>query len=199
MNLLWEGQSPEVFITKDNIINTQDSVDLDIEKMISKDNVMEEAAQGTSVQVAKAGMEANHYPKRRRSERLKKDICLTTMEKLERAGTKRNLEGNSSKSNSFAVLSMDEMILVTSGMGVIMENDDFDTFNLLNDLEHARNDLFQKQFEQKQTSQTEPVEMNQVKNSTLQLEWLQKESSEPEEFILVESRKKKRQNRKKKH
>ena len=91
------------------------------------------------------------------------------------------------------------MILVTSNMGVIMENDDFDTFNLLNDLEHARNDLFQKQFEQKQTSQTEPVEMNQVKNSTLQLEWLQKESSEPEEFILVESRKKKRQNRKKKH
>lgn len=123
------GQSPEVFITKDNIINTQDNVDLDIEKMISKDNVMEEAAQGTSVQVAKARMEANHYPERRRSERLKKDTCLTTMEKLERARTKRNLEGNSSKSNSFVVLSMDEMILVTSDMGVIMENDDFDTFN----------------------------------------------------------------------
>jgi hypothetical protein len=44
---------------------------------------------------------------RRRSERLKKDTTLTTMEKNQKMAEKRNVEGNTSTSNSFATLQIE--------------------------------------------------------------------------------------------
>lgn len=70
----------------------------------------------------------------RRSERLKKDTMLTTMEKNQRMAEKRNIEGNISKSNSFASLQIEEVVSVTSNMGIDMSCDDYDTFNMLKDL-----------------------------------------------------------------
>jgi hypothetical protein len=80
--------------------------------------------------------------------RLKKDANLTTLEKTERAAQKKNLEGNPKPSNSFAVLSIDDISHISSEMGVVMDSDAFDTCNLLNDLEKARNDLYLKQLQQ---------------------------------------------------
>jgi hypothetical protein len=40
---------------------------------------------------------------------------------------------------------IDEIIHTTADMGVVLDNDDFDTFSFLNDLENARHDLYQKQ------------------------------------------------------
>lgn len=76
-------------------------------------------------------------------------------------------------------------------MGIVIENNEFDTCSLLSDLEHARNDLYQKQLEQNVIPQTESVEENPDEG----LIWLQDDSSKPEDFILVESRKRKRQNK----
>jgi hypothetical protein len=87
-------------------------------------------------------------PERRRSERLKKDANLTTMEKIDRVAQKRNLEDNPSNSNSFSILSVEDIVNITSNMGIVIENSEFDTCCLLNDLENARNDLYQKQLEQ---------------------------------------------------
>jgi molybdopterin-guanine dinucleotide biosynthesis protein len=50
--------------------------------------------------------------------------------------------------------------------------------------------------EQNQISQTDIIKSEQNMGTTLKLEWLQEESSELVDFILVESRKKKRENRK---
>jgi hypothetical protein len=118
------------------------------------------------------------------------------MEKVEKARAKRNLEGNLSTINFFSVLSIDEIIHTTANMGVVLDNNDFDTFSFLNDLENARHDLYKKQTVQKQKSQTDTVETEQKEGTHTKLDWLQEESSEPEDFILVESRKKRRENRK---
>lgn len=57
------------------------------------------------------------------------------MEKNERRAMKRNLEGNSKNSNSFASLSNDEVVYLSTNMGISFSKDDFDTFNLIKDLE----------------------------------------------------------------
>lgn len=121
---------------------------------------------------------------------------MTTMEKNQKMARKRNLEGNPPNSNSFSVLSIEEFVLITTDMGVAVDENDFDTFNLLKDLEKARNDLYQKQTEKVIDSQTETFEVCQAEKATLALEWMQEESSETNDFILVESRKKRRENRK---
>jgi hypothetical protein len=109
---------------------------------------------------------------------------------------KGNLEGNPSSFNYFSVLPIEEMVNVTSNMGIDLNENDFDTFNLLKDLEKARDDLYYKQINKASDPQTESVEDMQANKASLVLEWIQEESSETDEFILVESRKKKKENRK---
>jgi hypothetical protein len=75
-------------------------------------------------------------------------------------------------------------------MGVVIENDDFDIFDLLKDLETMRHNLYNKQKQNNQDSQTHLVESAEGDNTILLVEWVQEESSEAEDFILVESRKK---------
>ena len=53
-----------------------------------------------------------------------------------------------------------------------------------------------KQCENNKTYQTETVEIVGNNSNLLELEWLNEESSEPEDFLLVESRKKRRENKK---
>jgi len=133
---------------------------------------------------------------RRRSERLKKDTNIHTMNKVTKMTQKQNLEGNSKNKNSFSLLPIEEIVTISADMGVIINHDDFDTFNLLKDLEQARGDLYSKQCKLKKSSQTESVENESNNVAPLELEWLQDENSEIEDFILVESRKKKRDKRK---
>jgi hypothetical protein len=191
-------QSPEIFMTDDNIVNTQDSVQEEENNQIIKDSrLSEQNVNGFDTGVV-SEPKVYQIPERRRSERLKKDTGLTTMEKLEKAGAKKNLEGNSKTTNSFSILSVDDIIHTTADMGIVVDSNNFATFDLINELENARNDLYHKQNEQKMKSQTDAVEIEKkVEGQVFELDWLHEESSETEDFILVESRKKKRENRKK--
>lgn len=135
-------QSPEIFLSDDNIINTQESVRMDID---GTQLVVTEVALPKLV-VLPAEKKAQ-VPER--SERLKKDTAMTTMEKVEKIALKANLEGNPTNHNSFSVLSAEEIANVTSCMGIRVDDDDFATFDLIKDLERARNDFFIKQNELK--------------------------------------------------
>jgi hypothetical protein len=134
--------------------------------------------------------------KERRSKRLKKDTNLHTMDKVTKMAQKRNLEGNSKNTNSFSMLPIEEIVSISVDMGVVINHDDFATFNLLKDLEQVRDESYSKQCVNKKTSQTESVENDNNEHAPLELEWLQDDSSDLEDFILVESRKKRREKRK---
>lgn len=98
----------------------------------------------TKDNVNKQRNDVQQGPTRRRSERLKKDTNLTTMEKTMKIVQEKNLEGNPKTSNSFAALSVDDISRISSKMGIAIDSNFFDTCNLLTDLEKARNDLYLK-------------------------------------------------------
>ena len=188
--------SPEVFIPDDSIINTQERMEMDNNQQAKIDelNAVDEVKllDGDSNDTK---MEDQVIVKRR-SERLKKDAHLTTMEKCEKEALKRNLEGNTHKNNSFAVLSNNDISHVAAEMGIVLENDVFATCNLLNDLEIARNDLYLKQLELNAQDTDVKDKKCSEGNDVSEPIWLDGESSDSMEFTLVESRKKKRQNKK---
>lgn len=109
---------------------------------------------------------------RRRSERLKKDSTLTTKGKNERMAKKRNLEGTCSNQNMFSVLPVDDIVELTTNMGIDIDKDDFDTFDLFKHLECARYDLFTKQKELSMDTQTESVGDIECAGSPLPIEWI---------------------------
>ena len=184
-------------MSDDNIVNTQDSVQEEDNNLINKDGRLNEHGVNTG-DIGVVPEQKAYKIQERRSERLKKDTRMTTMEKIEKAGAKKNLEGNSKITNSFSILSVEDIIQTTADMGILVDSNNFDTFDLINDLENARNDLYHKQIEQKKKSQTDSVEIEKKDEGQIhELDWLHEESSETENFILVESRKKRRKNRKK--
>lgn len=83
-------------------------------------------------------------PQIRKSERLKKDIAISTKEKNEMMARKRNLEGTSSSFNTFSKLNIETVKSLSSNMGIAADNINFDTFDMLKDLENARNKLHNK-------------------------------------------------------
>lgn len=103
---------------------------------------------------------------------------------------KKNLEGNPQNSNSFSVLPIEDLIIVTNNMGISIPKDNFATFDLLKDLENARHDLFKRRDESEPTHQSDPSMEIPNDGQTLCLEWAHDEVSDVEDFILVESRKK---------
>lgn len=129
--------SPEVFIPNDNIIHTQESVELEKDPEIKGSDINDATKQDDQRVMDKDGDQVMQVQERR-SERLKKDAMLITMEKTEKVAKKRNLEGNSKKSNSFSVLANDDIMHISSEMGIVIEDDGFDTCNLLNVLETAK-------------------------------------------------------------
>jgi hypothetical protein len=123
--------SPEIFISDDHIVNTQESVEAEMNVSSKTDEL--QGIDGTSVPIPmKDPVVTSHQTlEMRRSERLKKDISLTTMEKNERMTKKRNLEGNTTQHNSFSALPIDDIVNITANMGVIVDENDSDTFDLL--------------------------------------------------------------------
>lgn len=109
---------------------------------------------------------------------------------------KRNLEGTCPNQNMFSALLVDDILDLAVDMGVDVDSSDFGTFDLLKDLECARHDLFVKQKNVDQIPQTETVGGNEPIGSPLQIEWLQEEQSDTDDFILVLSKKKAREKRK---
>jgi hypothetical protein len=112
---------------------------------------------------------------------------------------KRKLEGTSlSNQNSFAALNNMEIVEMVSGMGIIVAYDQFDSIELMKDLEVARHAL-------KVTKIHElPVEMKNYEEVSIEdfidearwyglaLEW-HEDGSESDPFTLVGSKKKKRE------
>lgn len=92
----------------------------------------------------------------------------------------------------FSTLPLEDIIELTSGMGINIEATDFETFDMLKNLECARNDLFAKQKVTTQVSQTETVGIDEPNKFPLKLGWLHEEESDAEEFTLVMSKKKAR-------
>ena len=93
----------------------------------------------------------------RRSERLKKDVHLTTMEKNETLAKKRSLEGTIKPSQSLSDIDNAELNNLAKCMGVLVHENNFATFDMLKDLESARNCLYAKH--QKQTVSEKPSEI----------------------------------------
>jgi hypothetical protein len=186
------SSSPEVFITDDNIVNTQESQPEVEAAIVNPDNPMGDAP-------VKNKVKNNVQPQvTRKSERLKKNITLTTTEKNELMAKKRNLEGNSSNQNMFSALSLSNIAELSEDMGVSVDKNDFHTFNILTELECARNDLYKKQHEGVMTNQKENIETaNCIDGSPLPTQWIQEETSDVEDFTLVLSKKKAREQKKK--
>lgn len=190
--------SPEVFIADDSIIHTQESQNQDGE--VSMVEVIP-PSQDISADVILPSDGGNKIPPqedRRRSKRLMKEITLTTKEKNERMARKQNLEGNCSNDNMFSALPIEEIADLSSTMGVDIDKNDFGTFDLLKDLECARHELFNKQKVIASDPQTETVGASDSTSSPLPIEWIQEESSDTEDFILVLSKKKAREQKKSK-
>ena len=191
--------SPEIFITDDNIVNTQESLalpeEVPMEMEIPQDD--QKSLKGNRKVLEKT--QAVHPIARRRSERLAKEITICTKEKTKMMAKKRNLEGICSNQNMFYVLPIDEMAELSSNMGVVIEPSNFGTFELLKDLECARHDLFIKQRDGGQTSQSSQADSAGIVESSdhpLPIEWLHEEDSDSEDFILVSSKKKEKEKRK---
>jgi hypothetical protein len=110
-------------------------------------------------------------------------------EKNRRMAVKRNLEGNSCipKSN-FSCLSSNEIIDISKKMGVNMNDQNMESIELLKEMELARQCLGQKKNEILQKKE----EDNMTKQNDEFIGIQDHEESETDDFILVQSRKKKR-------
>lgn len=191
---LEQNNSPEIFLLDDNIINTQDSQAQDGDGA-AQDDTPQVATSMTIPDVPKMA-DMKLAQERRRSERLMKETMLTTQEKTERMAKKRNLEGNTSNQNMFSTLANDVIAELSASMGINPDNNDYATFDLLKDLECARQELYSKEMKKNQNTQAETVGGLEEPNSPLLLEWLQDESSDAEDFTLVLSKKKARAQKK---
>ena len=77
---------------------------------------------------------------RRTSERIQKNMVV------EKSSNKRSLEGNHiPSSNSFSMLDNDELITRSTSMGVDLHCANFDSIDMLRNMEEARNALYNKQ------------------------------------------------------
>jgi hypothetical protein len=128
-------------------------------------------------------------PVRRVSERLKKDMGIRIEEKNRRMAVKRNLEGNSCiPEPNFSCLASKEIIDISKKMGVNINEQNMESIELLKEMELARQCLGQKKTEILQKKEVD----NMVKRNDEYFGSQVNEESETDDFILVQSRKKKR-------
>jgi len=164
-------ESLEVFLPDDQIINTLGSVNveeerpqelfqaIEVDTSLNKpedqqhdkrvsDKLIDEESRQKRTQPMKINVSLNK-PKdqhqERRSDRLKKDITMTTQEKNEFIAKKRNLEGTSISTSMFSDLSHSSMHNLSKQMGVVIEDDNGNSFDLLKEIETVRFNLFNKQ------------------------------------------------------
>lgn len=83
-------------------------------------------------------------PQEERSEHLREGIHLTTKEKNDAMARKRNLEGNTKKSHTLADIENNVLNNLAMDMGIHVKDSNFDSFDVLKELENARNCLHLK-------------------------------------------------------
>lgn len=106
--------SPEVFLSDDNIMHTQENQAQEGDAVGGV--VLTQETDNTIVPNIPAKVVIPEV--RRRSERLMKETTLTTQEKTARMVKKRNLEGTVHNQNMFSALSNIDIANLTSNMGV---------------------------------------------------------------------------------
>lgn len=180
--------SPEVFLSDDHIINSQGSTVSEGENT----NLNVQPHPEATKQGRNKGMVQQE---KKRSERLKKDIASSTQEKVEMMAKKRNLEGTTKSQSMFSELSHYAFSCISKKMGIQLNDGNDKSFDILKELEIARANLFQKQ--NQLNSKVIIEEINEEdEDTTLQLEWVHEESSDPDESFFAQSRKKKKGTRK---
>lgn len=111
----------------------------------SENLVPEPDKQGDKEKNHAGGGEPTIAKTRRTSARLQKDLLLTTDDRNLKVGRKRNLEGtNLNSKNSFSVLSYLDIMQKSKDIGVVIDDDNFATIDLMKDLEIARHSLLEK-------------------------------------------------------
>jgi len=104
------------------------------------------------------------------------------------AGKKRSAAGIIQNTNSFSCLDNEEIIARSKGMGVNFDHNEFDSVNLISDLEHARVLLYNKK--------SIPIPVVEVENADSLSEIIESESSDWEDFVLVTPKRTRKTNRK---
>jgi len=114
-----------------------------------------------------------------------------------KSNKKRTSEGTTSiYSNFFSALDNDSIVKKGNLMGVNLGVKDFDSIDMLKDLENARFSL-QEKLKSSTLSETNnvqdlnPSQTNQLNDQTL-LDWVEEENSEEDDFILVQSKRHRR-------
>ena len=118
------------------------------------------------------------------SERLKKDMGTRIEENNRRMVVKRNLEGNAQKTDKISCLPSKGIITLSKKMGVKHDNQNFESLNLLKEMEIARHNLNEKRDDmKKQNKEVKCVlcEANLLVNESES----QDEENATNDFILV--------------
>ncbi|TVU30204.1 hypothetical protein EJB05_21814, partial [Eragrostis curvula] len=130
----------------------------------------------------------------RQSNRLQQQL-MQQAQHMKGATHKRTLEGtNLNDDNSFSVLSNSDISLIANNMGITVNPVDFETVDIMKDLEIARHTILNKKEDNAKIDKVDDDVVIQEMQSShssmpLLLEW-EKEDSEEEQFTLVKSRKK---------
>lgn len=138
-NTTEEGNTQtEVDVTEEAIVYTQESVGTEEEKN-GQEGQPEIQEAPLCAEATKTNIQQNQ--RIRKSDRLKKDIAISTKEKNEMMARKRNLEGNTYTSTMFSDLPIEIIKSLSCNMGVDVHKISFGTFDMLKDLEVARKKL----------------------------------------------------------
>jgi hypothetical protein len=131
------------------------------------------------------------------SSRLQDNVMEDVREKAENLTRKRNLEGNetSTDTNSFASLSNNEIVVRASKMGVRIPDNNFSSIDLLRELECARENIENKHMHSVNDVHLF-IENNVGETTPLCMSWADENEGIDDDFILVESKKKKRDKKK---
>jgi len=111
------------------------------------------------------------------------------------AGRKRSSEGNKANTNSFSCLDSEEIIARANGMGAKFDPNDFDSVNLLSELEKARFLLSKKPNIQNDTHTAGEIQ-EQNDKVELHTECVEEENTDYDDFTLVTPKRIRKPNRK---
>jgi len=190
-------------VTNEILINSQESVitddgqlkDLITDEGQLKDLMATKEANKTE-KINDDSQSKDAPPERRRSERLK-EILLTTLEKNEMMAKQRSLEGNDKKSYSISDISNDVLGNLAKDMGVLVQNNDFATFDMLKDLENTRNCLYAKHTNKNVLNSCVEIEEFVPEEEKLVLEDDHDSESDLGEMVILQSKEKSKVGKKK--
>jgi hypothetical protein len=106
---------------------------------------------------------------------------MTTDEKNAQMAKKRNLEGNNNTSkNSSSALDVDDIVNISSKMGIVLGKDNFAAIDLVKDMEMDRNDLAMKQ--NKANTQDNLLQNNEESDDKINCD---DESTDYDDFTMI--------------